>query len=307
MGTLGSYYLNGPDLATSTGIFTDVDLTTCAPDGFYSQGTVVRELDTCVLLPATVCSNCATACRAVTSNPNTSTGLYLISVDVGTLAGAVRVEFKPDTIPDGIRIIYNDVVFNRFSSAYDGHHVTSEDDGLTYMGETGGSCPVAATTYALAEKELYDGSYTANGNTTNVIVSAGSLSLSAATPQECVAYFPKLNNTPTTCLIQISQPCNSSDWDLEVDCAAAITNTLQSTHVFPVDDCATVAPYIDTIYLGKVVGSPSVPNVHDWVYSDENAAQYKAAGDYKVKDASDIEYLITVSVYGVITTVTTCP
>jgi len=175
------------------------------------------------------------------------------------------------------------------------------------MGITGGGCPVGGTTYVLGEKELYDGAYTSNGNTTNVIVSAGSLSLSAANPQACTAYFPKLSSAPTTCLIEVSQPCVSSGWELEVDCAGVITRTLESTHVFPLGGCSTSDLYVDTIYLGKVSGTPSVPNVHDWVYADENAVQVKSAGDYKVKDGSGTEYLITVDSNGVITVVTTCP
>jgi hypothetical protein len=34
------YYLNGPSLASATAVFLDAAMTTCAPDGFYSDGLI---------------------------------------------------------------------------------------------------------------------------------------------------------------------------------------------------------------------------------------------------------------------------
>ena len=46
------YYLDGSTLSDSTAVYTDVGLTICAADGFYADGTIVRELSSCLLLPA---------------------------------------------------------------------------------------------------------------------------------------------------------------------------------------------------------------------------------------------------------------
>lgn len=59
MPQLETYYLNGPDLASSTAIFTDIGMDTCAPDGFYSDEIIARELVNCVLQPA---QNCPEEC-----------------------------------------------------------------------------------------------------------------------------------------------------------------------------------------------------------------------------------------------------
>lgn len=59
MATLGNYYLNGPSLSTATGIFTDVNLTTCAPDGWYSDGVISRQLAGCKLLAQQNCPDCS--------------------------------------------------------------------------------------------------------------------------------------------------------------------------------------------------------------------------------------------------------
>lgn len=56
--TPGNYYLNA-SFANSTSIFLDSDMTTFAPNGFYSFGGIVRELVDGVLLPAQTCNPCA--------------------------------------------------------------------------------------------------------------------------------------------------------------------------------------------------------------------------------------------------------
>ena len=38
------YYIDGTTLSNSTVIYSDSALTTCAPDGFYSNGLITREL-----------------------------------------------------------------------------------------------------------------------------------------------------------------------------------------------------------------------------------------------------------------------
>ena len=58
MAISSSYYLNAPSLGSATAIFTDSGLTTCAPDGFYSDGTITREQVECILLPQQTCPTC---------------------------------------------------------------------------------------------------------------------------------------------------------------------------------------------------------------------------------------------------------
>lgn len=67
MATPGSYYLNGPTLSTSTSVFTDNTLTTLAADGFYSDGTIVRQQVGGILLPASTCESCEPICLQYTA------------------------------------------------------------------------------------------------------------------------------------------------------------------------------------------------------------------------------------------------
>lgn len=54
-----SYYLNAPSLGSATSIFTNSSLTTVAPNGFYSDGVISRQMVDGVLLPQQTC-DCST-------------------------------------------------------------------------------------------------------------------------------------------------------------------------------------------------------------------------------------------------------
>ena len=56
--TSSTYYLNA-SFTSATSIYTDVNLTTFAPNGFYSSAGIVRELVGGILLPQQTCSPCA--------------------------------------------------------------------------------------------------------------------------------------------------------------------------------------------------------------------------------------------------------
>jgi hypothetical protein len=58
MPTKGTYYINAPSFNDATAVFTDTDLSICAPDGYYSFGGIVRQQIGCQLFPATACPSC---------------------------------------------------------------------------------------------------------------------------------------------------------------------------------------------------------------------------------------------------------
>ena len=310
MGTIGSYYLNGPNLATSTGIYTDVDLLTCAPIGYYSQGGIVRELNSnCILLSARSCPSCSTGCGGGDIEGLNSIAMYLIPIELGTAIGAIKVSFSPDDIPDGIRGIYNNVSYNEFSSAVDGYHQTAVTDGLTYMGNSNdlGTLLSGSPHGAIPETTYYNSAFAANGNTTTVVVSSTSLT-TAASPGECVAYIPKTSNSPTTLSMEISELLSTAatpSWNLTVGCPATLSSKI-CTDVNPAGGCTTAAPLDNTIFLGKVSGVDTIPVIHDWAFADAYAFSRKAVGDYVLENKTAVRYLITVSANGVITAVTAC-
>lgn len=60
MPIVNNYYINGVDLSSSTAVFLDAALSICAPDGYYSDGTIVRRQISCALVSSETCPNCCT-------------------------------------------------------------------------------------------------------------------------------------------------------------------------------------------------------------------------------------------------------
>lgn len=76
MATSSTFYLNGPSLASATAVYTNSSLTTLAANGYYSDGTIVRQQSSGSLLPQSTCPSCAptqsfTIYFDVTTSPST--------------------------------------------------------------------------------------------------------------------------------------------------------------------------------------------------------------------------------------------
>lgn len=310
MGTLGSYFLNGPTLATSTGIFTDINFSTCAPDGFYSQGGNVRQLLNCVLLPFQKCPTCATDCHPFDEidGQGSVTALYTIPIYLGELTGACRVQFEPGGIPDGIRIDYAGAVFNRFSAFSDGYHGTTVTNGFTYMGQQSQDCGLVATgAYTLAEREYYDGNFISTGSSTTVNIVAGSVSLSPSLPKECITYIPKTTAGNTTLTVEIAQCCPGQpapSWSLQVQCPSLLFPVEISS---PNKDCDSPQVFVNEMFIGPVAGTANAPKANDWAYLNAFATQIYPPGRYLIRAGGTDLYEINIGPFGVITDSVQCP
>ena len=58
MAISATFYLDAPSLGSATVIYSDINLTIIAPDGFYSDGVIVRQQVSGVLLPQAICDSC---------------------------------------------------------------------------------------------------------------------------------------------------------------------------------------------------------------------------------------------------------
>lgn len=101
------FYLNADNLSSATAVFLDAALTMCAPDGFYSDGNIVRELVGCKLLPLQQCPNCCS--QPCTSwNVVGNQGPFTIKYGRCGTQGVV-VEDYPDETNVDICVVYGDV------------------------------------------------------------------------------------------------------------------------------------------------------------------------------------------------------
>lgn len=137
MGQLGLYYFNGNSFAQATSVFTDSDLTTLAPDGYYSNAGIVRQQLVGVLLSPETCSACCVPCNATVGVFESTNGLYSSCLELGGGTGAVI--FRIQTIfietpyrPVGTIITHNGSNYNRFTCKNNHFGITLVDysDGV---------------------------------------------------------------------------------------------------------------------------------------------------------------------------------
>ena len=132
MGQLGLYYFNGNSFAQATSVFTDSDLTTLAPDGYYSNAGIVRQQLLGILLSAETCSTCCVPCNALVSVFESTNGVYSSCLELGSGTGAVifRIQVQePDNFvyPVGTIITHDGSNYNRFTIKGNHNGIEFED------------------------------------------------------------------------------------------------------------------------------------------------------------------------------------
>lgn len=288
MPTTETVYMNGVTLATSTALFTDADLTICASDGWYSDGTIVRQLSGCVLGPPADCEACGLNCDAATfTYTDARQNLYTIETNLGTATGAVVVTIDPGIIPKGVRVTYDGTVYNKFSSEDYGLLESATSGNFTVMGKSSSACANIAdpTTYYLSEYQFNGSTFVSVPNAENITINSTDLDLTADVPNSCVLVIPKTAATPDTLNIEITAQCSytgTQSFEFTVACATSLTSfSASAVQANAVDACA--ASLTSTFYLVDVSGgSATFPSLHDYVFDDANAVTASSDGYYAV-------------------------
>ena len=81
------YYLDAPSLGAAVTVYTDAELTTPAPDGYYSDSTISRQQISGVLQPQEICTGCSDTYSinvwAHPSEPTIDTANVYYSINAG--------------------------------------------------------------------------------------------------------------------------------------------------------------------------------------------------------------------------------
>lgn len=80
MANSSTYYLDGIDLSDATSLYTDIQLTTLAPDGWYSNGVIAREQVSGILQAEETCDDCGGPAPVTTEIAS----VYLVNGDCST-------------------------------------------------------------------------------------------------------------------------------------------------------------------------------------------------------------------------------
>ncbi len=300
------YYLDGTTLLNSQAVFSDQALSTCAPDGFYSDGTISREQISCVLQAAQNCGSCGVACGGTIAGSGNQ-GIYLLDLDAGgtnTDTGAIVITYNPFGIPDGFKAIYNGVTYNKLSSPVDGYHASTVATNFTFIGNTNDDCGISGSTYTLNEFSYNSGSnaFVASGSTQSVSVAAGDVSLSASDPGLCVAVIPKPNANPSTVNFSFVGPCTNTAFNIAVACPIKLSSFQTNTTTTSTSAQACALAINGAYFNVPVTGTAGNPALHDWIFSDNNGQFAAANGFYKEGTNNYIEVL-----NGVVVNTGSCP
>lgn len=117
MAVQSTYYLDAPSLGSATSVYANSLLSVLAADGFYSDGTIVREQVSGVLLPQQVCPSCLpVSYNCVEGNcvdPGDGTGTYNTLEECVASCGdtpVLRIDWNVGNQNGGQLIIYDNLM-----------------------------------------------------------------------------------------------------------------------------------------------------------------------------------------------------
>ena len=304
MATSGTYYLNGPNLATSTAVYLDAAFTTCAPDGYYSDGTIVRQQITCVLLPEVVCPACASTCGDLIS-VNGTTGFYNIDVNTTNSLGAIVITFDVLNAPLGILAELGGVFTNGMSSQFYGW-LQGTLGSPTYIGDIAQDCGVVTySPITVTEYEYQNNSFQNIGGIA-VPVNIGQTVFTLTNPGTCKMVIPKPTNNYTILSVQLAALCANTNFNIQVDCPVQLPSWNGGVNSSSITGaCLTVVS--EVYYYVHLNGSGGVIGMYDMVFSDPNGEYPLPAGYYYTGAMSPLYTWVQVDGNGVVIALGTCP
>jgi hypothetical protein len=258
---IDTYYINSNSFLTATSIYTDAALTTFAPDGFYKDCGVVRQLVSGVLSEPIACPTCAAACDANYAMPNQ--GVYTTTVDLGPVTGVSSVLFNPGAYPAAIYVTYNGTTY---SAAVQSNGTTLDGP---YFGDSANDCGLVTNSPHLFNAYTYsafEGAYEQAG-TSQVNITADQLSLTSGDPGTLYIVFAYNDSSVTQATITVVNACKDSSSSFSILCGDRMASFDSTTNNGdPASACA--APLTSRYYLSPRDGVSIAPSTGDKVYLD---------------------------------------
>lgn len=282
------YFLDGTSLLDSTGVYSNSGLTIPASDGYYSDGANIREQVGGVLLPAQPCPGCGYPCQEGLQFGSGGKGLYIAQIDTGTLSssvGAIVITFDPFSVPDGIEVELDGVIYNELSCQYYGY--IAAPPGLpTFTGAISQDCGLDGNT-TVASLPIFTrvgGVWTPNGSSQTVTILPSQVILKPFDPGYLKMVVPKTNPLPSVLTIKFYGPCDNTGFQYEALCPDLLDSFKGSVLQEDTKDPLYCNLAMNQTYYFSRVTIPPVSNlsVHDWVFSDPYGQNKLSDGFYKV-------------------------
>ncbi len=315
MAVSGTYYLNGPDLATSTAIFADEDMNVCAADGLYSNGIIVRELLNCVLLPAQPCPQCALPCGQVGGESSDIRGTFLGQISGGTDVGAVVIySIVGSQIPDGVLSTYNGQTYNQLTYIGNNQGPVGLNTPLgqpTYYGSPNNT-PVSTSALPIYTIQA-NGTYLDTGNIQPITVNASQIDLRGGGTRVYTQVIPKNSASVSQINVDFFGPIQGTFFSFQTDCPIQL-DSFAGSPVQTNDTCAdatetyyfaqnaTVTSIQPTVFVPETLTTPGIGN---YVFLDGGAGT-------KINDTATSQFVILADStyieiqYGIVIATGTC-
>jgi len=300
-----SKYIDSSDFATATAVYDDINLTIKASDGVYQYDGEYRTQQNGLLGPLFQCEECSIPCGGTINPPSGGQGLYQLEFNAGTGSddtGAILIYFNPNSVPDGIRVLYDGVYYNRLSSPTDGNIQSTSgiSDAFTILGSAGSSCvPSTPNTTSYDFFDGFSGGTWDSGTPTpqSITLNVGD-DVRGGSSEFSLLVIPKTNSLPGNVTIQVLGPCSGTAWQIEVDCPAA----LPSFEAIGVSGSMTCFAPDTTLYFGRFRNETNVyPELNNPVFLDANGSNRASDQNYVM----DNNQVITVT-NGVVSNIQSC-
>ena len=325
MATIVDKYIDSSSFATASAVFDDVHLTIKSVDGVYQHNDQYRIQLNGLLGPLFNCEICGIPCGENISPPGGANGLYQLEFSAGGTqadVGAIVIYFNPQTIPDGIRVLYDGVYYNRLSvpatPAITNPYPQPADPGGNRQSTSGvadaftiiggptyadaGNCPNVFNAPTTENYIFYDGYTGVNWNVgspspQSITINTGDVVYGGRNVYSTLV-VPKPNASPAIVTIQVLGPCSSTGWNIKVNCAEPLPS-FSAQAIGSSTSCGTTTV---TLYFARFEGdSNAYPVVNNPVFLDANGASRVSDQNYLM----DNNQVITVT-EGVVSNIQSC-
>lgn len=317
MSISSTYYLDAANLTAATSVYSDLELTILAPDGFYSDNTISRQQSSGILLAVETCPfPCPDPCVGYGGGGGEFPAIFQHNADVGYGTGAICIYFDPASVTHGFRVTYDGVVYNKLSSFVVGVQQSANYGHYTIVGDTIyntiAGCKPWVPSGATITEDVYLWNVTANqyyntGTTqTNTILTNDFFPVGPTNAGPWWMVIPKPNSTPNTLLVEGLSTCYLNFWGNGIACPAPLYD-FTCSNMFASASVPCAAPMSNTYYYWPVNTEVQFYPIglNDYIFLDANGEFPANDGYYLTGDAGGSGKVIHV-VNGVVAAITNC-
>jgi hypothetical protein len=298
--------------------------------GFHNQSGIYQEVvvpanaegvevcsvgyPTCSVSNVTITFNncfCSIACDSPTIVVGAGGyGLYKVDVNVGTDTGAIVLGFDVAAVPDGIRVTYDGVVYNKISSPINGVAQSPNVGSFTVVGNIASDCGLDGNTvtnnYPIYIWNQDESVFVPTGDDQTITTVASDVILTSLNPFNSIMVIPKPNQYPNIVSVEILGPCENTGWDFDANCPASL-EIYSISVVYPTSAIPCSADTNQAAYLAKVSNAIyGTVGLYDYLFEDVNGETPLADGFYLVEFYFALGVKVIRIQDGVIIAITNC-